>query len=151
MIYIDIHNCTLVLYYRSYRCSCFINIWEALLCRNKFSALFQGTMLVIFVRLLLIFFSTYLVAASQCRPAVSSLKNQNYFTKVPGQGKCYILLGIFFSIMAKHLVKCFFLAEKYNFILFRSGKNSYCQKYIIHYAISCYNNSPSKCWKISIS
>ena len=49
-------------------------------------------MQIILVNLLLLKFSTFFSAASQCRPTESSLKNQKYFTKAPGQGKCRILL-----------------------------------------------------------
>ena len=49
-------------------------------------------MKAIAINLLLVFFSTSLVVVSQCRSEESSLKNQKYFTKVPSQGKCHILL-----------------------------------------------------------
>ena len=46
--------------------------------------------IIIILNLLFLKFSVSIIAAS--RSAESSFKNQKLFTKVPGQGKCHILL-----------------------------------------------------------
>lgn len=57
-------------------------------------------MKMIILNLLLLKFSASFIAASRCRPVRSSLQNQLYFTKVPGRGKCHILLRKILRILS---------------------------------------------------